>query len=250
MTAPPPQTFTDQAAEYGLEFEPGDLERLGAYLDLLYKANESFNLTAVRDRDEAWIRHILDSLTLIPVLAELPEGARVADIGSGGGAPGLILAIAQPHLRFTLVEVTGKKARFLRDTAAALGLTNVEVLSERAEDLARRPELRAGFDAVLARAVGRIAVIAELTVPFAKIGAIIALTKGQRTDEELAEARQALHMLHVSVAGIVDTPTGRIVVLEKRRATPHAYPRRAGDPKRAPLGVSMPLSNPSRDEDA
>lgn len=247
MTTPPPQSFTDQAAAYGLEFEPGDVERFAAYLDLLYTANESFNLTAVRDRDEAWIRHVLDSLTLIPLLAELPDGARVADIGSGGGAPGLILAIAQPQLRFTLVEATGKKARFLRDTAAALGLDNVEVLSERAEDLARKPDLRAAFDAVLARAVGRIAVISELTVPFAKVGAVVLLTKGQRAEEELEEARAALHMLHATLAGVVETPTGRIVVLEKRRITPHAYPRRPGDPKRMPLGVSA-KPQPSEDD--
>ncbi|MBL0921274.1 MAG: class I SAM-dependent methyltransferase [Phycisphaerales bacterium] len=169
-------------------------------------------------------------------------------MGSAGGPPGLIRAAVQPHLRFTLIESTGKKARFLRAAADALGLANVEVLSERAEDLARRDDLRAAFDAVLARAVGRIAVIAELTVPFAKVGGIVLLTKGQRADEELEEARAALHMLHVAVAGVVETPTGRIVAIEKRRVTPHAYPRRAGEAKRAPLGVSNP-AKPARGDD-
>ncbi len=240
MTTPPPDAFHTQAADYGLDFEPGDVAQFGRYLDLLYTANQSFNLTAIEDRDEAWIRHVLDSLTLLPLLADVPDKGQVADVGSGGGAPGLILAIAQPRLSFTLIETTGKKAKFLRDTADALGLGNVNVVSQRAEDLGQDESFRASFDAVLARAVGRIAVVAELTVPLAKVGGMILLTKGQRAEEELAEAKQALYLLHTSCAGVIDTPTGRIVAIEKRRATPHKYPRRAGEPKRAPLGVVAP----------
>jgi 16S rRNA (guanine527-N7)-methyltransferase len=86
--------------------------------------------------------------------------------------------------------------------------------------------------------VGRIAILAELCVPLAKVGGIVALIKGQKADEELEEAKQALHMLHASHAGAVDTPTGRIVVLEKRRTTPIDFPRKPGEPERAPLGLS------------
>lgn len=234
----PTDEFLREADAAGLVFDADDLRRLGLYLALLHEANQSFNLTAVRDPEEMWIRHVLDSLTLLPLLADLPEQARIIDIGSGGGAPGLIVAVAQPGSHLTLVEATGKKARFLERASAEIGLTNVTVLQERAETLAHRPELRAGFDAALARAVGRIAVIAELTVPFVRVGGLILLTKGQHAEEELAEAKQALHMLHATVAGVVPTPTGRIVVVEKRRATPRTYPRRPGEPARAPLGLS------------
>jgi 16S rRNA (guanine527-N7)-methyltransferase len=235
----PTQAFLDAARELGVTFEPGEVEQLGKYLAILLDANTRMNLTAITSPDDAWLKHILDSLTLLPVLADLPESPRIVDIGSGGGAPALPLAIAMPTARFTLVESTTKKADFLRAAASALGLANVEVVNNRAESIGAHPSLlRAQFDAVTARAVGRLAILAELAVPLAKVGGIIALIKGQKADEELEEAKQALHMLHASHAGTIDTPTGRIVVLEKRRTTPIDYPRKPGEPERAPLGVA------------
>jgi 16S rRNA (guanine527-N7)-methyltransferase len=235
----PTQAFLDAARELGVTFEPGEVEQLGKYLAILLDANTRMNLTAITSPDDAWLKHILDSLTLLPVLADLPESPRIVDIGSGGGAPALPLAIAMPTARFTLVESTTKKADFLRAAASALGLANVEVVNNRAESIGAHPSLlRAQFDAVTARAVGRLAILAELAVPLAKVGGIIALIKGQKADEELEEAKQALHMLHASHAGTIDTPTGRVVVLEKRRTTPIDYPRKPGEPERAPLGVA------------
>lgn len=246
---PAPELFLAAASERGIRFDEGEVERLGRYLAILLDANTRFNLTAIKDPAEAWEKHILDSLTLLAVLAELPEGARIADIGSGGGAPAIPLAIAMPGARFTLIESTAKKAEFLRACARDLGLTNVEVLCDRAETLgAHGSLLRAQFDAVTARAVGRLAILAELAVPLAKVGGLVALIKGQQADEELAEAKQALHLLHASHAGTLDTPTGRIVVLEKRRTTPIDYPRKPGEPARSPLGVSR--ESPRRDDRA
>lgn len=248
-----PERFLLAAAEAGIRFEPGEVERLGRYLAILLDANTRFNLTAIKDPDDAWEKHILDSLTLLPVLADLQgddAGAvRIADIGSGGGAPAIPLAIVMPTARFTLIESTAKKADFLRACAADLGLTNVEVLCERAETLgAHGSLLRAQFDAVTARAVGRMAILAELAVPLAKVGGLVALVKGQQADAELEEAKQALYLLHASHAGTVDTPTGRIVVLEKRRTTPVDFPRKPGEPARAPLGVAR--ERPSREDRA
>lgn len=244
---PPTPEFLAQADAAGVTFDPGDLERLGLYLALLLDANTRFNLTAVRDPAEAWVRHVLDSLTLLPMIAEAgasrEPGAdagpvRVVDVGSGGGAPGLVLAASLPDAAFTLVEATGKKAKFLEETARGLGLTNVEVVCARAEDFgADRERGRDRFDAATARAVGSVAETAELTVPLLRVGGLALLTKGQRAEEEVAEAKQALYLLHASLAGVVETPTGRIVVIEKRRATPRIYPRRPGEPKRSPLGV-------------
>ena len=90
----------------------------------------------------------------------------------------------------------------------------------------------------MARGVGQIAMLSELTVPLVKIGGLVLMTKGQRADEELADAKQALHLLHAAHAGTVDTPTGRVVVIEKLRSTPRDYPPRDGEPKRSPLGVA------------
>lgn len=244
---PPPASFLEAAASYGLEFDPGDLDRLGRYLALLLEANKSFNLTAVRDPDEAWTRHVFDSLTLLPLLAELAEGARVIDVGSGGGLPGIPLAVTLPALSFTLLEATGKKAAFLRQTVGELGLRNIDVLQERAEGAGhdrgersrggRRGGHREAYDAAVARAVGRLATLAELCIPLVRVNGQVLLVKGQRAEEELAEARGALALLQTEHSGTIETPTGRIVVLTKRRTTAGEYPRRSGEPVSAPLGV-------------
>jgi 16S rRNA (guanine527-N7)-methyltransferase len=235
QTSSPPAEFQRLCTEFGLELSEEEISRFGRYLALLAEANARMNLTAIRDADEAWVRHVFDSLTLLRVLAEAPAGASIADIGSGGGAPGLLLAIALPASKVTLIEATGKKAAFLEETAAALGLSNVHVVNARAEDAGQDAQFREQFDVVTARAVGPMKVVAELTIPFAKPEGMVTLIKGAKAEDELAEARQALHRLHARSAGVVETPTGRIVVLEKMRKTPAQYPRRPGEPKRDPL---------------
>ena len=232
----PPASFIESAAELGVTFEPGDTERLGLFLAYLLWANERINLTAIRDPAEAWTRHILDALTLLGPLSQLPPGAAVIDIGSGGGLPGIPLAITLPRVRFTLLEATGKKARFLGQVAARLQLPNVEIVNDRAEQAgAEGSALRGSFDAAVARAVGHTRVVAELALPLTRVGGLTLLVKGPRAAEELVEAKRALHALHAAHVGTIATPTGRIVVLEKLRATPACYPRRTGEPGRSPL---------------
>lgn len=253
----PPQEFLDAASALGIEFEGSDLARLGLYLAALLETNKTTNLTAIRDEKEAWTRHILDSLTLLAPLADLSEQARVIDVGSGGGLPGIPLAIVLPSVRFTLLEATGKKAEFLKAMVSFLKLSNAVVVQERAERAAhqrgeksdkgaRTGGHREAYDAVVARAVGRLHSLAELTVPFAKAPAagqaagLVLLIKGQKAEEELVEAQEALHVLKAVHTTTLDTPTGRIVVLEKGAATPRIYPRADGEPTRVPLGAARP----------
>lgn len=236
-TMQPPGWLDERAHGLGITFADGEVETLGRYLGLLLDTTQRMNLTAIKDPDEAWEKHILDSLSLLPVVAELGEEPRMIDVGSGGGLPGIPLAITNPGVRVTLLDATAKKCAFLEGVAQELGLPNVDVVNTRAEGAGRDAAHRERYDLVTARAVGRLAVLAELGVPLARVGGLCALIKGQRADEELAEAKPALHMLHTAHAGTIDTPTGRVVVLEKLRSTPRAYPRRDGEPKRSPLGV-------------
>lgn len=244
----PTPEFLLQAKALGIEFEQGELDSLGRYLAMLLAANEEMNLTGITDPAEAWIKHILDSLTLLPALSELADGAKVIDVGTGPGLPGLPLAIVSPQLKFTLLDATSKKTDFIRQVARHLRLKNCEAVNGRAEVFAhdrgeklpsgtRSGGFREKFDAVVARAVGPLATIAELTVPFAKLNGVVFLIKGQRAEEELAEGHEALELLKVVHVGNIDTPTGKIVALEKRVLTPKIYPRADGEPKRSPLGV-------------
>lgn len=238
QATPPPANLVAEAAALGVELEPGDVERLHGYLRLLFAANATMNLTAIRDPEEAWTRHVLDALTLVGPLASAEasgERLRVLDLGSGGGVPGLVLACVITDVEFTLVEATGKKARFLAETAKSLGLENVEVLAERAETLGHDPWLRASRDVVIARAVGPLRVLLELAIPLLRTGGTMLAVKGQRAPEEIADAKRALHMLHAVVIDSIRTPTGTIVVVEKSRETPKAYPRALGTPEHQPL---------------
>ena len=172
----------------GIELEPGDAERLRAYLEALRSANARFNLTAIVEPETMWVRHIQDCLTLVPFLASA-EAKTVIDVGSGGGLPGIPLAIVMPEVQFTLLEATGKKAAFIKETIAALGISNARILNDRAETAGQdHHDHRAKYDAVVARAVGKLNVLVELTVPFAREAGSIFLIKGDKAAEEVEEA--------------------------------------------------------------
>lgn len=219
-----PDDLDVHLAALGVTLDDAARAKIAGYLARLLAMNERMNLTAITEPAEAWSRHALDALSLVPLLAPYGRGASLVDVGSGGGVPGIPVAIARPDLKVTLVEATQKKAAFLTQVAAALGLTNVTVRPLRAEQVIQG-RLRGTFDVVTARAVGRIAVLAPITVPLAKRGGAVLLIKGQRADEELAEAESILADLRCAHETTVQTPTGRIVVL--RAAVGHTAPRRA-----------------------
>ena len=232
----PTESFLAAAADAGIAFESGELDQLGQYLALLVEANETTNLTRIVDPDDAWPRHILDALQLLALLGELPPEAKVLDVGSGGGIPAIPLAIVRPDLQFTLLEATGKKAEFLSSTTQALGLGNVNVVQDRAENAAAfRGDHRGVYHAVTARAVAPLATLVELTIPFLVEGGLLLAIKGQKAAEEIEAAEKALRELRGVVVGTSRHDTGTIVVVEKRGPTPRIYPRRDGEPKRRPL---------------
>ncbi len=231
----PPPRFLALADELHLEFDDRDLEQLGVYLAAIRVANEQFNLTRITDDEAMWVKHVLDSLTLLPYV-EQAGATRIIDVGSGAGLPGVPLAICLPDVRVTLLEATGKKARFLQQAVADLHLQNVTVVNERAEVAAHDHERHRGqYDVAVARAVGKLPVLLELLAAFLREGGHILTIKGARAAAEIDEAKRALHLLHLAVVETRRTPTGTIVVVEKLRRTPKVYPRKPGEPKRVPL---------------
>jgi len=178
---------------------------------------------------------IEDSLVLLDHLA---EATRIVDVGSGGGLPGLPLKIARPHLSVTLIEADQAKAAFLVRACAALGLSDVQVLARRAEDVGQDPIYRESFDAALARALAPMPVLVELCLPLVRVGGRLLAQKTE--SEDLDVARRAIETLGGAMNSVVAAPSsvrraGTVVVVDKVRPTPAAYPRRAGVPARKPL---------------
>lgn len=219
------------------------IDQLLQYRDLLHTRNQRVNLTAVRDFDGIERRLILESLRLTPVLSELaPENANVMDLGSGGGIPGILLAITLPDFTFTLLDATGKKVMFQRDVIESIGLTNVTAVQGRAEELGHEINWRNSFDIVSARAVTSLSALMELGLPFVSQKGWLVLPKGVDIEDEHAIAIKAAgklggtivsHDVMDDAGSDVDT---RLVLVRKDQATPAEYPRRVGLPARSPLG--------------
>ena len=206
---PVPADFAERARELGVTLDEAATQKLASFLALLVAMNEQMNLTSITEPEAVWSRHALDALSLVPHLADLPAGARVLDVGSGGGVPGIPLAIARPDLQVTLLDATEKKVHFLADAAITLGLANVTAVAGRAEGAA----LGAPFDAVTARAVAKISTLLGWTAPFAKVGGLLLFIKGERAEAELADAKKQLRQFRAAHERTVLTPTGRVVVL-------------------------------------
>src|SRR5579864_2014409 len=156
------------AARAGATLSERQHELLSRYLDLMLAANSRMNLTRIADREAAEVHHVGDSLML---LRFIPAGSlRLADVGSGGGVPGIPLAITRPDSSVWLIESTRKKASFLQEAIRELGLPNVRVSDQRAEDIGQLPEMRESFDVVVARAVGTMDWLAEWCLPLVTKG--------------------------------------------------------------------------------
>ncbi len=199
------------------------------------------NLTAITDPTEVESRLFLESLLCAAALPST-AGTRLIDVGSGGGFPGLPLAIAFPELDVTLLEATGKKVEFLEHVIERLGLANARAVHARAETLARDDDHREQYDAATARALAPLRTLAELCLPFVRVGGALIAPKGADAEREIHEAANALSALGGEPEGIIspdpDTPIPpdhRIVIIRKTAPTPDAYPRRNGVPARRPL---------------
>ena len=229
-------------AAWGLHLDRNQRERLLEYARLLALYDRA-NVIGTRDLDGILLAHVLDSLSCF-LYRPLFDARSLADVGSGGGLPGIPLKIMKPDLATTLVESTGKKARFLRYAVDSLSLENVEVANIRVEDLGRDQAHRGAYDIVASRAVARLSVVAEYGVPLLEHGGRVLAMKGKLEQEELAEGSTAADTLGARVVEIVEVPMlpavgekeRKLAILEKLRKTPARYPRRSGVAARRPLG--------------
>lgn len=188
---------------------------MSRYVEMLLEVNRHVNLTAVRDPVEVWPRHVFDSLFALKRI-KADRGQRAMDLGSGGGLPGIPLAVCLPDMEWTLVDSVGKKARFLETVARELDLENVRVLNVRAEELARDPAYRGGYHLITARAVARLPALLELAIPLLRVKGRFLAMKGEQAPQELAESMQTCKRLHVLHRETVPTPGGGNLLVLKR----------------------------------
>ena len=235
-----PETFYNLLAEQNLPLSDQQKKQFERYFELLVEWNEKINLTAITDKEEVYLKHFYDSIA--PILQGLipNETIKLLDIGAGAGFPSLPMKILYPQLDVTIIDSLNKRINFLQLLAQELNLDGVHFYHGRAEDLAQDKNFRAQYDFVTARAVARMQVLSELTIPYLKVGGKLLALKASNAPEELLEAKNALNLLFSKVEDNLsyDLPNRDpryITVVEKKKETPNKYPRKAGMPNKRPL---------------
>ena len=176
------------------KYGEGTANKLISYLDMVLERNEHINLTAVRDRDEAIVKHVLDSLAICD-LPEYKAAKTVIDVGTGAGFPGALLAIVSPDKEFTLLDSTLKRLRVIDEFAEALNISNLNTVHARAEEINRKPEYSAAFDICVSRAVANLDTLSKWCLPFVRKGGSFIAYKGENYNEELEGASKTLRKL-------------------------------------------------------
>ncbi len=217
-----------QYTEHAVELSEKQYAQLEHYAELLVEWNEKMNLTAITDPEGIAVKHFLDCLAYLK-RANIPEGAKVADVGTGAGFPGVVLKIARPDIKLTLIDSLQKRLNFLSTVLEEIGLS-AELVHARAEDAGHEKALRESFDLVTARAVANLAVLSEYCLPLVKVGGVFAPMKTAEVLEELANAEPAIKILggKAEKPEIYELPIagGRSVVyIKKVSTTPAKYPR-------------------------
>ena len=235
-----PETFYTLLAEQNINLTDQQKAQFERYFELLVEWNQKINLTAITEKEEVYLKHFYDSIA--PFLQGLIENQEIKllDIGAGAGFPSLPMKILYPQLDVTIIDSLNKRINFLQLLAEELNLEGVHFYHGRAEDFAQEKKFRAQFDIVTARAVARMQVLSELTIPFLKVGGKLLALKASNAPEELTEAKNALNLLFSKVEDNISytLPNGDpryITIVEKKKETPNKYPRKAGLPNKRPL---------------
>ncbi|MCZ8517441.1 16S rRNA (guanine(527)-N(7))-methyltransferase RsmG [Paenibacillus filicis] len=234
------QHFIELLAAKGMQLSQRQLEQFELYYRELVDWNERMNLTGITERDQVYVKHFYDSLS-VAFFVPMNDIHTLADIGSGAGFPSIPLKIAFPHLQVTIIDSLNKRIQFLTHLCEALELPGVNCLHGRAEDVARMPAHRDRYDMVTARAVARLAVLNEFCLPFTRVGGQFVAMKGSEVEGELTEAAYSLKELKAKWQMThrfqlpVEESTRHMLVIKKVGATPAKYPRKAGTPLKSPL---------------
>ena len=218
--------------DYKITLTENQYEQFQKYFELLAEWNEKMNLTAITDESGVALKHFADSLSLLNFV-DIPQNSSLADVGTGAGFPGVVLKIARPDIKLTLIDSLNKRLVFVGEVCAQLGI-EAELIHSRAEDGARDEKLRESFDFAVSRAVARMNVLSEYCLPYVKVGGAFCAMKGAQANEEFKESLNAINTLGGKIENkyFFELPENggerAIAVVRKVKNTPQKYPRQSG----------------------
>ena len=226
------------AASLGVELSENALAKFDTLAELLIEQNKTMNLTAITDPNEVVIKHFADSVSLFSVINP-EQNAKILDLGTGAGFPGIPLLIARPDIRLTMVDSTAKKLRYVADTVEKLGL-KAETLHARAEEAGKSPDYREQYDIVCSRAVAALNVLSEYCLPFVKVGGVFVAMKSAKAEEEIADAKKAIGILGGKIIDkktftLSDGGERTLIIIKKISQTSPKYPRVSAQISKKPL---------------
>ena len=237
-----PEKFVLELSKHNFELTDKQKQQFKLYFKMLIEVNEHVNLTRITEEDEVYLKHFYDSITpLFTFGAVFKDGATLCEVGAGAGFPSIPLKILKPGLKVTIVDSLQKRLNFLKDLISELGLTDVELVHGRAEDVGQNKLYRERFDIVTARAVARMSVLSEYCLPLVKKGGYFVALKGPKAEDELDDGKKALEVLggklikdeELTLPASEEERT--LVLVQKVKSTPKKYPRQAGTPRRKPI---------------
>lgn len=227
-----------ESDKIGVILDDRAIDRLDLYAEMLVETNKTLNLTAITDPTEIVYKHFIDSLSLLTCI-NFQEGAKVIDVGTGAGFPGVVLLIARPDLKMTLLDGTNKRLVFIQNVLDAIGL-DADVVHMRAEIAGKDTKYREQFDIATARAVASLNILGEYCMPFVKLGGIFAPMKSAKTDEEVKSAKGAIKLLggridKINELNINNYGERYLIITKKISQTPPKYPRASAQISKKPL---------------
>lgn len=229
--------------ELSIELSEKQIDQFIKYYEMLVEKNKVMNLTAITEFNEVIVKHFIDSLALVKVVDkdDLSNGISIIDIGTGAGFPGIPLKIAFPNINITLLDSLNKRINFLKEVSDELGFEGIDFIHGRSEDFGRNPQFREKFDICVSRAVANLATLSEFCVPFVKVGGSFISYKAGDCGEEVKESMKAVEKMGGKIINQLEymVPTSDLnrvlLFIEKEKATPKSFPRKAGTPAKEPI---------------
>ena len=232
------ELFYNTIKPFEINVDEDAFSRLDTFAEMLIETNKSFNLTAIKEPDDVTVKHFADCLSIFKYV-DIPENAKIIDVGTGAGFPGLVLKLYRPDIQMTFLDSTKKRLGFIENVLNECGIKG-DILHMRAEEAAQLSKYREKYDFATARAVAALPVLSEYCLPFVKVGGSFVSMKSAESNEEISEAKKAINVLGGKIEedilfNLVENMPRRIIRIKKNSQTPTKYPRPSAQISKKPL---------------